>query len=193
MRRVPNKRQPVAVPPDVYERTRTRLRPRIPTTLTAKQQRFVEEYCIDLNATQSAIRAGYSEKTAHQIGYENLRKPEIAEAVSDYKRRERDRADLSREAIEAEFAKVHLAEVDPAKIRPADKLAAGMNIAKLRGYVTDKIEHSGLINLEAVKQHAMLAVYDCPDMARAERLVAQLEVHAKAIKALLAAKPEEVA
>lgn len=45
--------------------------------LTEKQKRFAEEYLIDLNATQAAIRAGYSPKTAYSIGEENLRKPEI--------------------------------------------------------------------------------------------------------------------
>ena len=50
-------------------------------TLTNKQARFVEEYLRDFNATQAAIRAGYSEKTAYSIGWENLRKPEIIEAV----------------------------------------------------------------------------------------------------------------
>lgn len=49
--------------------------------LTLKQQRFVDEYVIDLNATQAAIRAGYSEDSAGAIGSENLTKPEIAEAV----------------------------------------------------------------------------------------------------------------
>ena len=48
---------------------------------TAKQQRFVEEYPVDFNATQAAIRAGYSERTAGSIGDENLRKPDIAEAI----------------------------------------------------------------------------------------------------------------
>ena len=43
--------------------------------LTPKQRRFVNEYLIDLNATQAAIRAGYSKKTAQQIGAENLSKP----------------------------------------------------------------------------------------------------------------------
>ena len=51
--------------------------------LTAKQQRFVAEYLVDLNATQAAIRAGYSAKRADAIGYENLRKPEVAAAVSE--------------------------------------------------------------------------------------------------------------
>lgn len=49
--------------------------------LTAKQQRFCDEYLIDLNATQAAIRAGYSEKTAYSIGNENLKKPEISEYI----------------------------------------------------------------------------------------------------------------
>jgi phage terminase small subunit len=47
--------------------------------LTAKQQRFCDEYLIDLNATQAAIRAGYSEKRAAVIATENLRKPNIQE------------------------------------------------------------------------------------------------------------------
>ena len=50
--------------------------------LTPKQQRFVEEYLIDLNATQAAIRAGYSEKTADSIGLQLLRKTQVAEAIA---------------------------------------------------------------------------------------------------------------
>ncbi len=49
--------------------------------LTAKQQRFVDEYLKDLNATQAAIRAGYSKKSAASIGEENLRKPDIQAKV----------------------------------------------------------------------------------------------------------------
>lgn len=51
--------------------------------LTAKQQRFCDEYLIDLNATQAAIRAGYSEKTAKQIGQENLTKPDIRKYIDE--------------------------------------------------------------------------------------------------------------
>lgn len=51
--------------------------------LTPKQQRFVEEYLIDLNATRAAKAAGYSEKSAHSIGQENLIKPEIAAAIQE--------------------------------------------------------------------------------------------------------------
>lgn len=52
-------------------------------TMTKKQQRFVTEYLIDLNATQAAIRAGYSEKTARFIGAENLSKPYIRKAIDE--------------------------------------------------------------------------------------------------------------
>lgn len=49
--------------------------------LTAKQQRFCDEYLIDLNATQAAIRAGYSKKTARQTATENLSKPYIKDYI----------------------------------------------------------------------------------------------------------------
>lgn len=53
------------------------------TKMTAKQMRFCDEYLIDLNATQAAIRAGYSEKTARVIGQENLLKPAIKEYIEN--------------------------------------------------------------------------------------------------------------
>jgi phage terminase small subunit len=49
--------------------------------LTAKQLKFIDEYLVDLNATQAAIRAGYSKRTAFIIGAENLTKPKIAQAL----------------------------------------------------------------------------------------------------------------
>jgi phage terminase small subunit len=51
--------------------------------MTPKQTRFVEEYLVDLNATQAAIRAGYSVNTAKEIGYENLTKPHIRAKVDE--------------------------------------------------------------------------------------------------------------
>lgn len=49
--------------------------------LTERQKRFCNEYLIDLNATQAAIRAGYSKKTAGVIATENLKKPNIIEFI----------------------------------------------------------------------------------------------------------------
>lgn len=57
--------------------------------INPKNQRFVLEYLVDLNATQAAIRAGYSEKTAGAIGHELLKKPEIVAAIE---KEEADRA-----------------------------------------------------------------------------------------------------
>src|SRR5271166_6245442 len=50
--------------------------------LTPKQALFVEEYLVDLNATQAALRAGYRTKYARQVGAENLTKPVIADAIA---------------------------------------------------------------------------------------------------------------
>jgi phage terminase small subunit len=49
--------------------------------MTPKQERFVDEYLVDLNATQAAVRAGYSARTAREIGRENLDKPDIQAAL----------------------------------------------------------------------------------------------------------------
>ncbi len=64
-------------------------------SLTPKQQLFVAEYLVDLNATQAAVRAGYSEKTAYSVGHENLKKPEVAAAIQEamQARLERTKAD----------------------------------------------------------------------------------------------------
>lgn len=51
--------------------------------MTEKQKRFCEEYLIDCNAKQAAIRAGYSVKTAHSIGNENLNKPELKKYITE--------------------------------------------------------------------------------------------------------------
>ena len=56
------------------------------TKLTAKQERFCEEYLIDLNGAQAAIRAGYSHNSAKEISSENLTKPNIAKRIADMKR-----------------------------------------------------------------------------------------------------------
>lgn len=61
------------------------------TKMTAKQMRFCDEYLIDLNATQAAIRAGYSERTAGVMAAENLKKPNI-KAYIDQRMAEKEAA-----------------------------------------------------------------------------------------------------
>ena len=59
----------------------------------------MSEYLIDLNATQAAIRAGYSKKTAGQIGDENLKKPQIATAIQESMSERAERAEISSELV----------------------------------------------------------------------------------------------
>lgn len=74
--------------------------------MTPKQERFVQEYLVDLNATQAAIRAGYSVKTAGQIGVENLKKPEIQQAIQAERTRLAERVEITQERVLAEYAKI---------------------------------------------------------------------------------------
>lgn len=66
-----------------------------PTTLTPKQQRFVEEYLVDLNATKAAIRAGYSAKTAESQGSRLLSKAKIQDAVSKGRTKQTERTEIN--------------------------------------------------------------------------------------------------
>ncbi|MGF3026525.1 terminase small subunit [Methylobacterium aquaticum] len=75
-------------------------------SLTDKQRRFVEEYLVDLNATQAAIRAGYSEDTAAAIGYENLRKPEIAAAVEQAQAIRAERTGITADRVLVELWRI---------------------------------------------------------------------------------------
>lgn len=74
--------------------------------LTEKQARFVAEYLVDMNATEAAKRAGYSEKTAYSIGFENLRKPEIQEAIQAAKAERAKRTKITQDMVIRELAKV---------------------------------------------------------------------------------------
>lgn len=91
--------------------------------MTKKQKRFVEEYLIDLNATQAAIRAGYSPHTAKDIGCENLAKPNIAAAVSQAMAERSRRTGINQDRVLQELARIGFAKItdviDPetAKIR----------------------------------------------------------------------------
>jgi phage terminase small subunit len=75
--------------------------------LTDKQELFAREYLKDLNATQAAIRAGYSEKTAKEVGYENLTKPHVLELVAELKAQR-----VEQTGIDAAYVLRRLTEID---------------------------------------------------------------------------------
>lgn len=76
--------------------------------LTKKQQLFVDEYLTDLNATQAAIRAGYSVDTAGVIGCENLIKPNIQQAIAEAMAERSRRTGINQERILIELARIAL-------------------------------------------------------------------------------------
>ena len=86
--------------------------------MTKKQNRFVEEYLIDLNATQAAIRAGYSPDTAKEIGCENLTKPNIRACIDRAMAERSKRTGVNADRVGQELAKIAFVNatevIDPA-------------------------------------------------------------------------------
>ena len=82
--------------------------------LTPKQKAFVKEYLLDLNATQAAIRAKYSEKTAKWIGPQLLGKTHIRQAIDAAQKKRADKLDISAERVLKEVAR--LSFFDPRKL-----------------------------------------------------------------------------
>ena len=110
--------------------------------LTPKQQRFVEEYLIDLNATQAAIRAGYSEKTANEIGAENLAKPSIAKAIQEAQNIRSERT-----KIDADYVLKRLVEIDQMDV--ADTMDDDGNVLPLKDW--PKIWRQYISNMESIQ------------------------------------------
>lgn len=110
--------------------------------LTPKQQRFVEEYLIDLNATQSAIRAGYSEKTAQEIGSENLSKPMVAKAIAEAQEKLSNKAQVTVEMVVQGLLN-EAKDLSEGSTQSA-RVSAWAHLGKHLGMFKDKIEHTGV-------------------------------------------------
>ncbi len=80
--------------------------------MNAKQLRFCQEYMIDFNGTQAAIRAGYSKKTARFIATENLTKPNIQAKIAELVRIQADRLEITSEAVMQELAAIAFSRID---------------------------------------------------------------------------------
>lgn len=91
--------------------------------MTKKQKRFVEEYLIDLNATQAAIRAGYSIDSAEQIGYQLLQKTSVSNEISKAMAERSKRTGISQDRVLMELAKLafvkitDVVDMDNAKVK----------------------------------------------------------------------------
>lgn len=87
--------------------------------MTKKQKCFIEEYLIDLNATQAAIRAGYSTDTAYSIGNENLKKPEVRACIDKAMAERSKRTGVNADRVVEELAKI--AFVNPVDVIDTEK------------------------------------------------------------------------
>lgn len=106
--------------------------------LTAKQSRFVDEYLVDLNATQAAIRAGYSAKTAEQQAYQLLQKTSVQEAIAQAKQAREQRTQITADLVLREVASIALAPLGDEVVKTADKLKALELAGKHLAMWTDK-------------------------------------------------------
>ena len=134
--------------------------------MTPKQEAFVREYLVDLNATQAAIRAGYSQNTAGKIGHENVTKPEIASAIQAAMNDRAERTNITVDRVLAEYARIGLADIrevvqvtsEGVKILPSDQWRpqAAAAVAEVKegtdGQLSVKM-HSKLGALDKVAQH----------------------------------------
>ncbi len=116
--------------------------------MTKKQKRFIEEYLIDLNATQAAIRAGYSPDTAKSIGSENLTKPDIKAQIAKAMAERSRRTGVNADRVVMELAKIafvnanDVIDTETATLRP-DALpedTAAIQSVKVKTFGEDGLE-----------------------------------------------------
>jgi phage terminase small subunit len=109
--------------------------------LTPKQQRFVDEYLIDLNATQAAIRAGYAQKAAYATGAENLKKPQIAAAIAAKQAVRSERTEVTQDMVVAGL--LTEARLDGEGSSHSARVQAWGLLARHLGMLTDKVKVTG--------------------------------------------------
>ncbi len=93
--------------------------------LNSRQIRFVDEYLIDLNATQAAIRAGYSEKMAGRIGYQLLEKTRVQEAIQARQADRSARTEITQDRVLKELARIGFFDIR--KLANSDGTAKPLN------------------------------------------------------------------
>lgn len=111
--------------------------------LTQKRLRFIEEYVADFNATQAAIRAGYSPKTAYQTGHELLQEAHIAAAIAEKRAELARKAEITAESIARELDEAR--ELAMREKQTSAAVSASMGKAKLMGLIVERHKHSGVL------------------------------------------------
>lgn len=124
--------------------------------LTDKQKKFVEEYLIDLNATQACIRAGYSVKTAKEIGAQNLTKLNIQEAISRAMAERSRRTGINQDRIVQELARIAFVKITDV-VDPDGEINTNASDDDLACIESYKVEDSDSVNGSSSKREVKLA------------------------------------
>ena len=114
----------------------------MPAKLTPKQKKFIDEYLIDLNATQAAIRAGYSEKTANRAASRLLSNVDFQVEVQKARLRQQERTEITADMVLKELATIALddaADYSDSKLKYTNKLRALELLGKHLGMFTEKV------------------------------------------------------
>jgi phage terminase, small subunit len=117
--------------------------------LTDKQARFVDEYLVDLNATQAAVRAGYSAKTASVIGAENLAKPNIQKAIQARQEELKIKTEITQEWVVERYRRIvegcdkRLFFRDDGSVKPPSEWSAEMGLA-VAAFEVEELGDEGL-------------------------------------------------
>lgn len=146
--------------------------------MTQKQIRFIQEYLIDLNATQAAIRAGYVTNLPNQVGYENLKKPKIAEAIRQAMESHKQTLII----MEAETVLVRLSQLAMGAKREADQLKALELLGKRYGLFTEKheLEHKGIPE-QGPSAHELFMMLKDPEAAHALKVIVEKRIELRQI------------
>ena len=108
--------------------------------LTPKQQRFVDEYLIDLNAKQAAIRSGYSPKTAEQQGFQLLKKTSVSEAIEQAQKERQKRTLVTQDDVIRGL--LTEAEWQGEGSSHSARVSSWAHLGKHLNMFTDKIDHT---------------------------------------------------
>lgn len=123
--------------------------------LSAKQQRFVSEFVVDWNATQAAVRSGYSPKTAEQQGCRLLRNVQVVETIKAVLEEGRQRNNVSVDSLTDELEEARKRAMEEGQLSVA--VSAVMGKAKLHGLEVNRHKVSGELmvgKIERVIVHA---------------------------------------
>ncbi len=124
--------------------------------LTDKQKKFVEEYLIDLNATQAAIRAGYSPKTANEQGARLLANVSIQEAISKAMAERSRRTGINQDRIVQELARIAFVKITDV-VDPDGEINTNASDDDLACIESYKVEDSDSVNGSSSKREVKLA------------------------------------